>query len=104
MAYIIAEPCIGTKDTNTLSAQSFGPYGGQIVSSLPVSTEVLEEYKNVKGKNIYSGPSAHPESAAKIWSRITDSLEKGVLTGWSSSLKSGFNLRSSLIVVMILIE
>ena len=37
----------------------------------------MEEYKNVKGKDIFSGPSAHPESATKIWSRMTEALKTG---------------------------
>lgn len=69
--------CIGSKDTNTLAAQSFGSEGGLIVSSLPVSKEVLAEYKNVQGRDIFSGPSAHPDSAARVWGRMTQALEGG---------------------------
>lgn len=69
--------CIGSKDTNTLAAQSFGPEGGLIVSSLPVSKEVLAEYKHVQGRDIFSGPSAHPDSAARVWGRMTKALEGG---------------------------
>lgn len=39
----------------------------------------MGEYTNVKGKSIYSGPSAHPESAAKIWSKMTQALKDGTI-------------------------
>ena len=71
--------CIGNKETNTLAAQSFRPQGGEIVSSLEVSKEVLAEYTNVMGRSIYSGPSAHPESATKIWSKMTHALQDGII-------------------------
>jgi NADPH:quinone reductase-like Zn-dependent oxidoreductase len=68
---------IGAKDTSTLAARAFGPEGGLIVSSLPISADVLGEYKNVKGKNINSSPLTHQESAAKVWSNLEEALKKG---------------------------
>jgi NADPH:quinone reductase-like Zn-dependent oxidoreductase len=68
---------IGVKDTNILAARSFGSEGGLIVSSMPVNADVLGKYKNVKGKNIYSNPLVHQESATKVWSNIEEALKKG---------------------------
>jgi len=70
---------IGNEQTNTLAARSLSAKGGLIVSSLPVSKDILAKHSNVKGKNIVSDPILHEKSAAKIWSHVEEALRSGKL-------------------------